>query len=296
MPTDTRKVSLRGLRTFCVAAEHESFRAAADRLFITASAVSHQIKNLENELGHTLFSRINSRLRLTDTGRSFFIELAPIVDRLDDVTDQYRVHTGRPSLRVSISTFFASELFLPRFSEFIDSHPNIDLHIDTNDDHAVIHPRGANLSIRLLSSIPASVASDILFPLQLIPAGSPDFLGKLRVQDKGITSAFPAIVHHSRPMIWKQWARQSGMTLPRNAPGITVDSIAAAVRAAEHGLGAVLVPVPMGNAWFESGSLVPLFPDVFVTGEKYVLIHDNDGREDVGILRDWVLQNFEDRT
>ena len=63
------KISLRGLRTVCVAARYESFRIAGDELFITASAVSHQIKSLEEELGEQLFDRNSREMRLTETGR-----------------------------------------------------------------------------------------------------------------------------------------------------------------------------------------------------------------------------------
>ena len=66
------KISLRGLRTFCIAARYESFRTAADELFITASAVSHQIKSLEQELGQQLFERNSRELSLTDAGRSLY--------------------------------------------------------------------------------------------------------------------------------------------------------------------------------------------------------------------------------
>ena len=64
------KVSLRGLRTFCVAARYESFRTAGEELFITASAVSYQIKSLEEELGELLFDRNSRVLKLTDIGKS----------------------------------------------------------------------------------------------------------------------------------------------------------------------------------------------------------------------------------
>jgi len=71
--------SLRGLRTFCVAARYESFKAAADELFITASAVSQQIKNLEEELGLKLFERGTRELKLTEVGNALFEQLSPLM-------------------------------------------------------------------------------------------------------------------------------------------------------------------------------------------------------------------------
>lgn len=70
--TTNRRISLRELRTFCVAAEYESFREAAEKLFVTASAVSHQIKNLETELGKRLFERGPRAVRLTTDGEMLY--------------------------------------------------------------------------------------------------------------------------------------------------------------------------------------------------------------------------------
>ena len=97
-----RNISLRGLRIFCVAAEQASFRDAADKLFITASAVSHQIKNLEEELGQKLFERTSRSLTLTEAGRSLLNDVKPLITRLDEVASRHRMyieHLGAAVLR-----------------------------------------------------------------------------------------------------------------------------------------------------------------------------------------------------
>ena len=112
MKKRTPKLSLRGLRTFCAAARNESFRLAADELFITASAVSHQIKSLEKELGRTLFERNSRSLKLTDTGRAMFEEACPLMTQLDALAGKYRATDTRRSLRISVQPFFASEFLV----------------------------------------------------------------------------------------------------------------------------------------------------------------------------------------
>ena len=297
MSTVTSRVSLRGLRTFCVAAEYESFRAAADDLYITASAVSHQIKNLERELGRPLFHRKKRRLQLTETGRSLYDDLAPLVARLNEVTDQYRMEAPRQLLRISVSTFFASELFLPRLNDFTHIHSEFDLSVDTHDEQSVVHARNADVSIRLLSAAPTDYASDALFPLRLVPAGSPEFKRKLVTNGQQIESTFPLIVHEDMPTAWRQWSKSSGVDIPRNAARIQLDSMIAATRAAEHGIGAALVPVPLGNAWFANGSLEPLFDEELVLSDWYMLVYRSADAERDGVrfIRDWVLQNFADQ-
>ena len=123
----TAKLSLRGLRTFCVAARYQSFRAAGEELFVTASAVSHQIKSLEEELGKQLFDRNTRDLSLTDIGRSLYEEVSPLIEQLDRVVAKYRAGAVSSSIRLSVQPFFASEMFVPRLREFTAEHPGIDI-------------------------------------------------------------------------------------------------------------------------------------------------------------------------
>jgi len=102
MTTRHQNISLRGLRTFCIVAEHESFRDAADKLFITASAVSHQIRNLEDELGQKLFERRSRSIHLTEAGKSFYEDINPLINELDGVTARHRKSQERSALTISV--------------------------------------------------------------------------------------------------------------------------------------------------------------------------------------------------
>jgi DNA-binding transcriptional LysR family regulator len=303
----TSRSSLRGLRTFCVAARYESFRTAAEELFITASAVSHQIKSLEQELGFSLFERGTRDLKLTETGRSFYEEVNPLIEQLDGVAAGFRAVGKRMSVRVSVQPFFASELFVPRLSEFTAEHPEIDIQVGSSDETSEKHPSDVDLSIRLFKKPPADMEANLLFPLRLVPAGSPDFKKEMTVKKKQITSDFPLIVYQTLPKAWKQWERDTGIALPPNSKvtrldsmiavvrAVTrLDSMIAVVRAAEQGIGAALVPVPLANLWFKQGSIVKLFRQELVTKDSYYLVCSKEQSRDkaVQLLRDWIIQNF----
>jgi LysR family glycine cleavage system transcriptional activator len=290
-----RNISLRGLRTFCVAAEHASFRDAADKLFITASAVSHQIKNLEEELGQKLFERTSRSLTLTEAGCSLLDDIKPLITRLDEVAALHRVSTTRSSLSISVQPFFASEVFIPRLPEFTRDHPDIDIKVDTSDESAERHPATADVSIRVFKSPPEGLSSDRLFPLRLIPAASPELRKKIVVKKTSITGDVPLLVHDNRPKAWRQWQQSSGIQIPQDASIIRLDSMIAIARAAERGLGAALVPVQLSDAWFESGSLVPLSDHELVTRDAYYFVCRPGGanNETIQTLRTWVLQNFD---
>ena len=132
----TPKLSLRGLRTFCVAARYGSFRTASEELFVTASAVSHQIKSLEEELGEPLFEGSSRSRSLTETGKSLYADVSPLIDQLDTVVAGYKAGGISSSIRISVQPFFASEFFVPRLSEFAAQHPEIDIQVGTSDESA----------------------------------------------------------------------------------------------------------------------------------------------------------------
>ena len=287
-------VSLRGIRTFCVAARYESFRDAAERMFVTASAVSHQIKNLEEELGLQLFERNARSLKLTDSGKALFDEVNPLIEQLDDAVARYQQSQPRSRLNISVQPFFASELFVPRLPEFTKANPDIDIKIDTSDESAEKHADSWDASIRIFKSPPKGLISHRLFPLRLIPAGSREFRDTLVVKKNRVVGDFPLIVHEGRGNAWKKWQRLAGIELPEASSSVRLASMIAVVRAAERGLGAALVPVELSQGWFDSGSLVPLFDTPLVTNESYYFVSDSESAElaTVRVLRDWVLKNF----
>ena len=113
-----RTPSLKAIKTFQIAARHSSFAVAADELCITPSAVSHQIKTLETQLGLPLFSRGARALALTDAGARYLEQIDDLFTRLESVTEQLRARFGRSSVRLHVPAYFASEMLLPRLSEF----------------------------------------------------------------------------------------------------------------------------------------------------------------------------------
>jgi LysR family glycine cleavage system transcriptional activator len=288
------RTSLRGLRTFCTAAAHESFRSAADELFITPSAVSHQIKSLEQELGLRLFDRTSRDLKLTNAGRELFEQVSPIIEQLDSVVADFREGGTKSTIRMSVQPFFASEYFVPRLSEFTSANPQVDIQVKASDESAETHPTDADMSIRLFRSAPQGLQSQRLFPLRLVPAGSKSFRKSLRVRDKTIVSNFPIIIHETYPRAWKDWSKASGISLPADSKVTRVDSMIAVVRAVEQGIGAALVPIPLADQWFSQGTITRLFDDELVADSSYYLVWDEDRADDESMrrFRDWILQKF----
>lgn len=293
MKSNNRNISLREWRTFCAVAERLSFRDAAEQLFITASAVSHQVKNLETELGKKLFERGTREVNLTRDGELLFAELRPVIEELDAISRRHRSTLQKSTLSISVQPFFASELFVPRLPEFQEQNPDIDLSVDTSSVRADKYSLPGDASIRIFDSPPDGYDSVPLFPLRLIPAGTSDFYDTVSVRAGKIVSEFPIIIHDKRPKAWQQWEKSAGIRLPRDVRTLTMDSMIAVASAAQRGLGAALVPT-FSETWFRDSNFVALFEHELETDDTYFFVTRRDSADDpnVQLLRSWVLRNF----
>lgn len=294
MKIQSSHVSLRALRTFCVAARNLSFTLAADVLFVTPSAVSHQIKSLEDELGIALFERGNRTLSLTDAGQALFDEVDPLISKINEVTARFKKQKIRHTMRVSVQPFFASELFVPRLAEFIARHPEIDMHIDSSDESPEKHPASTDVSIRVFSKAPPNLAAEAFFPLRIVPACSKALRRKILTASKKKDEHFPIILHSRRSGLWQTWSDSSGIQLPQPTSTIQLDSTLAVVQAAEKGVGVAMVPVPASNRLFASGKLVKLYEHEAATPERYYFVSSKEDakKPPVQALRNWVLNTF----
>lgn len=291
-----RNVSLRELRTFCVAAELASFRETAEALFVTPSAVSHQVKGLEEELEVKLFERLTRSIVLTAAGHDLYAEICPIIVELDAVIERHGKSDSRNVLRISVQPFFASELVVPRLGEFTELNPDIDIKLETSDESLEKHPATADVSIRIFRKAPDTLVAHRLFALQLVPAASPELRKRLRRKGGTALGELPRLVHESRPHAWRQWEQRSGHRLEGNGSVVRLDSMIAVANAAERGVGAALVPLQLSDSRFESNSLVQLFPEALETTDAYYLVYREEDQSNAAILRfrDWALDRFYD--
>ena len=160
---------MRGLRSFCVAAKCLSFKHAALQLYLTPSAVSHQIKHLEEQLGFDLFIRKTRTLELTSHGAQFFRAIEPQLSQLEQTINEFKDKPQNQTIVIDMPEFFASELFTPRLREWTELHPEINIEVETSKS-GLQRRTPADLSIMLANSTPVSGIADELFPLNYVPA------------------------------------------------------------------------------------------------------------------------------
>jgi LysR family glycine cleavage system transcriptional activator len=290
----SRAPALRNLRAFCLAARHRSFKAAADELALTPSAISHQIRELEGSLGVQLFERRARALALTTAGHMLLKEIAPVLDTLDRSLAQFSRRNRRRSVRVLLPPFFASELFVPRLESFFARHPGIDIQVDTLDPWPTEHPLNADVSVILTRAAPQGVKADALFGLKLAAVCAKNFAPSVARLGREAFRETALIVQKARPFAWSRWANELGLDAPEARNVIELDTMFSVVRAAERGVGIALVPELLCDAWFRSGALVRLFSLQLETDDCYFVVRrfQDAGKPEVIAITEWTLEQF----
>jgi LysR family glycine cleavage system transcriptional activator len=286
-----RLPSLKFLKTFQVAARLKSFKAAAEELHLTPSAVSHQIKALEEQLGVALFDRGMRTLGLTDAGAHYLEHISDIFSRLESVTEQLKLRYGRSILRLNVPPFFARAVLLPRLATFTQAREDTDIRIETSSSLPKGHPPEADLSVVVGMGPWEGLTVHELFAQSFIAACSPGFLLENPIETHADLNGKNLLLHEERRDAWERWA--TGLKIPPIKPNrlVRLNTMSAVVLAAEQGVGVALVPARLSADRFAAGGLVKLFADELTTNESYVLLHrpEDGAREDLQELTRWIL-------
>jgi len=295
MSTTPRMPSLRSLRAFQVAGRHLSFKLAAEELCLTASAVSHQVKNLEEFLGIELFVRKTRALEFTAPGSNYFEYLDTMFMRLQMETQQLRAEYGRKMIRLCLPPFFASELFLPKMEALQTMMPDTDIRISTQPSLMKDHPAEADLSVLLGNDDWPDLITYPMFARRLVIVASPSQLKKTDPKSFKSLNGQTLIVHENRPKAWINWAKTIDAPKPKAGNILRFDSMSAVVQAAAQGLGFAIVSLPMSRKWLDSGALQQVFKAEWTTDEYFYLAHrsEEQNRPEVTELIHWFIKEFQ---
>ncbi len=289
--------SMRGLRCFCVAAECLSFKETAKKLYLTPSAVSHQIKQLEETLNLSLFIRQTRSVALTEVGARFYQAIEPVMQQLVHTVSEFNQSDRMLEVSISMPEFFASELFMPKLIGWSSKYPNINLKLETIKSRSDVI-KHTDVSIMLSGKQQPSDNVYDLFPITYMPACNAQLHSELSSQGFKALTKVPLILHKARPYAWHQWADNIGFEQFKPKQIIQLDSMFSVARAAEQGLGVALIPLPISQAWFDNKILIPLFHQPLYSHDRYYLTrHSNEQqRPEVQLLIDWILKSFHDES
>lgn len=263
-----RYIPLKSLRAFEAAARHLSFTHAAIELNVTHSAVSQQVKLLEDQLNCPLFLRIPRGLALTPEGETLLPVLNESFDRIAQLLDYFSGRKVQEKLKIGVVGTFAIGFLLPRLAAFYQKFPHIELQISTNNNRVDIAAEGLDFAIRFGDGAWHGTAAMYLCDSPLTPLCTPDIAAQL-TQPADLLNF--TLLRSYRRDEWTAWLQQAGgPQLPPTHPVIVFDSSVTMLEAAKCGLGVAIAPARMFSHLLQTGEIVRPFPSEISFGSYWL--------------------------
>lgn len=261
---------LTALRAFESASRLLSFKAAAEELAVTPTAISHQIRSLEDWLGVALFERLPRQVRLTEGGERLFRSLHGAFLEVAQSVDTLRPQRSGSSLTLSTTAAFAALWLVPRLGRFYAKHPNINVRLDTHCEVIDLH-QDASVDLVLRYSLDdyPNLYGLCLFDESFGVYGSPE---QVTLAARRTPALISVRWHNSKLYAhgWEAWCAQSGENWLNQQPAVReYDEEHYALQAAIAGQGLVLASNILVSESVASGLLVPYKDEVQVDGAGY---------------------------
>ena len=289
---------LNALRAFEAVARSLSFTRAAEELLVTQSAVSRQVKNLEDILGVALLRR-KANLELTDEGKRLLPVLTDAFDRIDVVVAGFKRQSKKPPLTMSLPPTFARRLFLPIFPEFQKQHPDLEIRIETPPVNVDFRNSGHDLAVFFGEvDTPAELIVDLLMSDQFTPLASPGLIKDAAWPDLATMLAKAQLLHIRQgndPWYdWRLFSRQTGLTSARVERGLVLETSDQAVQSAANGGGVAIADPRLFQEEIAQKRLAPVFDVTVNSGRHYHLVSRAEEIEipRIAAFRAWVTRHF----
>ncbi len=287
--------SLDLLEGFEAAARHLSFTKAGEELFLTQSAVSRQIKELEDQLGVPLFHRRHRALVLTEAGQQFYAATAQVLTTMRTATSRLKVQSGRKPLSLTTTNSFAALWLVPRLAGFTRAHPGVDVRIMAETKVQDLERDGLDLAIR---HGPASLAGPHavrLFGERVFPVCSPKLLKRIPLREPSDLKNH-VLLQYDDPdgrhawLHWKSWLEVAGVADLRPAGTLSFSGFEQIIPAAAAGHGVALGRSPLVKDLLASNELVAPFKTSADPARAYFIVTSKAaaGRPEVAGFIDWL--------
>ncbi len=289
-----RAMSLEALHGFESAARHLSFTAAAEELCITQSAVSKQVKSLEDVLGEPLFLRGGKGLSLTPEGRQLYEAARLAIGQLGAAIDRL-LAVDRISITVTTTPSFADLWLVPKLARFQAAEPGIDVRIDASEPMVNLERDGIDLAIRLRAPASSADAPRPLLQERLMLVAAPALAA--RISEARQILDMPLLVFHDPGarfawMSWTQWYHRLGLMRSPKQACLYFSQYAHVLNAASQQAGIAIGRTPMVLPMLKSGQLQVVLPEHVADGMSYEIITASVERPGVGRFRAWLEQEL----
>lgn len=282
---------LNSLKAFESAARHLSFTNAADELFVTQAAVSHQIKSLENFLSIKLFHRRNRTLLLTEEGQAYYHDLRDVFLHMQEATQRLMEMGAKGAITIATPPSFASQWLVPRLHKFSASHSDIDVRIKAVDADDGFLDDSVDIAVFYGKGNWSGLFSTKLLGEYLTPMCSPLLLrkGKPLVELKDL--AAHTLLHDNTRVAWKNWLSHFGINNINVNQGPIFSHTMLVLQAACNGQGIALSDTVLAKPEIESGRLICPFNEKIESKFSHYLVCKESKAEQqkIKVFSDWML-------
>jgi len=289
---------LNALRAFEAAARHLSFTKAAEELFVTQAAVSHQVKALEEHLGMALFRRLNRRLMLTDAGQAYLPPLRDAFDGIERATRRLSRQESNNVIRLTTMASFGSRWLVPRLSRFRASHPEYDVLVSIADQVVDLENDGFDIGIRYGRGNYPGYRVIHLMDDDFFVVCSPKLLEGPHPLKQPADLRHHTLLHDDvsrsahQDQTWRAWLMAAGVSDidPDRGPGFSDSHLV--IQAAVDGMGVALGRRTLVSLDLQEGRLVRPFGDSSRTDFGYyiALPHSKADLPKLKLFCEWVIE------
>jgi len=287
---------LNALRAFEAAARSESFTRAAEELFVTQGAVSHQVKLLEATLGIKLFNRERQRLVITDAGREYLNVVRDALDRIAAGTERIVQRQNSGALTVSTSPDFAAKWLVNRLGRFAEAHPGIDLRISATMHHVDFAREDVDVAVRHGAGNWGGLDAVRLCSEELFPVCSPKLMsGRNRITKPADLLKFP-LLHLDDWKAWSRWLDAAGISDFKMPRGPALNRASMLIDAAIDGQGIALARTALAAWDLINGRLARPFALGLRLSNTYWIVcpKATSAKPKITTFRDWLLAEAAD--
>jgi len=299
MQTQRRNLpSLDLLRGFEAAARNLSFTKAADELFVTQSAVSRQVKAIEDHLGTALFVRHHRALSLTAAGHELYRATAQALRQLADTATKIRERDSGRTLTVTTTIGFASLWLIPRLADFRSQRPDIDIRIGADNKMLDLEREGIEVAIRYCTPKAAPRIATKLFGEEVLPVCSPNALTPAAPLTRPEDLCHHVLLHFDSPdgltpwLSWTVWLEVMQMHALEPVGSLHFSQYDQTIRAAIDGQGIALGTTPLVRQLIKQGRLIAPLAKKFESLRAYYLVVSSAAtkRPEVQEFAAWLLR------
>jgi LysR family glycine cleavage system transcriptional activator len=265
---------LKALKVFEAAARTKSLTVAAHELHITHSAVSQQIKLLEEYFGQPLFIRLPRGVEATEAAQVFYAEVRASLDRIAMAAEQFTLTGKNRIVRIITAPSVAMRWLIPRLSQFQIDNPRIEVRVTTTVSEEFADIKDVFDVVLWRSPLERSGFECVRFLDDVsAPLASPHYLALHPIrQPQDLLQA--ALIHlSSRADAWQQWLIQAGVPVRKKLPGTSYEHFFLSLQAASTDLGIAMGSLALVDDDLSHGRLHQLFPHVVLHGQGFHMLH-----------------------